>query len=174
MLSPYQKEHVSVIISTESPVYLLCKFVCQLCILTSAKLFSLIVKKQQFVIIMPGSHSAGGQILVFSVKMKLATPYCHKFLRILQHVPDHFIQFRCQMSQASSNCSKCHRCPVSHRAYPKCWQAPMLNKEIKGPPLCWVGSRMTLSLYIWKVSETKNSDKVSHVTPLPKLNEMLQ
>ena len=33
---------------------------------------------------------------------------------------------------------------------------------------------MTLSPSFWKVSETKISDKVSHVTPLSELNEMVQ
>ena len=50
----------------------------------------------------------------------------------------------------------------------------MLNKEIKG--LLWrrAGGGMTLSPSFWKVSETKISDKVSHVTPLSELNEMVQ
>ena len=50
----------------------------------------------------------------------------------------------------------------------------MLNKEIEAPPWCQAGSRMTLSPSFWKVSETKNSDKVSHVTSLSELNEMVQ
>ena len=50
----------------------------------------------------------------------------------------------------------------------------MLNKKIKGPPWCQAGSGMTLSPSFWKVSETKNSDKVAHVTPLSELNEMVQ
>ena len=56
----------------------------------------------------------------------------------------------------------------------KHWWAPMLNKEIKG--LLWrrAGGEMTLSPSFWKVSETKISDKVSLVTPLSELNEMVQ
>ena len=49
----------------------------------------------------------------------------------------------------------------------------MLDKEIKG--LLWrrAGGGI-LSPSFWKVSETKISDKVSHVTPLSELNEMVQ
>ena len=50
----------------------------------------------------------------------------------------------------------------------------MLNKEIKGLLWHWAGSRMTLSPLFWKASKTKISDKVSQVTPLSELNEMVQ
>ena len=53
-------------------------------------------------------------------------------------------------------------------------QVPMLNMAIKGPLWHWVGSGMTLSPSFWKVSKTKISYKVSHVTPSSKLNEMVQ
>ena len=50
----------------------------------------------------------------------------------------------------------------------------MLNMAIKGPLWRRAGGGMTLSPSFWKVSETKISDKVSHVTPLSELNEMVQ
>ena len=50
----------------------------------------------------------------------------------------------------------------------------MLNMAIKGPLWCWAAGGITLSPSFWKVSETKISDKVSHVTPLFELNEMVQ
>ena len=50
----------------------------------------------------------------------------------------------------------------------------MLNMAIKGPLWRRAGSGMILSPSFWKVSETKNSDKVSHVTSLSELNEMVQ
>ena len=56
----------------------------------------------------------------------------------------------------------------------KHWRAPMLNMAIKGPLWRRAGGGMILSPSFWKVSETKISDKVSHVTPLSELNEMVQ
>ena len=50
----------------------------------------------------------------------------------------------------------------------------MLNMAIKGPLWRRAGGGMNLSPSFWKVSETKISDNVSHVTPLSELNEMVQ
>ena len=50
----------------------------------------------------------------------------------------------------------------------------MLNMAIKGPLWHQAGGGMTLSQSFWKVSKTKILDEVSHVTPLSRLNEMVQ
>lgn len=81
----------------------------------------------------------------------------------------HTVPFEHHMSQASSNCLLCHILVLVQ----KYWQSLMLNKEINGPFWRQAGSMINPVTSFWMVSSTKISDKVSHVTPLSKLNEMV-